>query len=187
MLKVGLGPCLHAGLACPVCASELGGWGGYLRFVRAGSQMFRLRVARGCCCGCGATHALLPGFLLARRRDVVDGIGYALVQAAAGRGHRPIARALGLAETTVREWLRRLRARADLLRGRFVALSVAFGETPARPPPDELSLRSCERAIGEAFVAARLRFGPRSVLGGVWAFASAATIGGLLANTDSPW
>jgi len=43
---------------------------------------------------------LLPGFLLARRLDVVDVIGCALEMAAGGRGYRPIAAALGRKETT---------------------------------------------------------------------------------------
>ncbi|MGO9751557.1 MAG: helix-turn-helix domain-containing protein [Solirubrobacteraceae bacterium] len=39
--------------------------------------------------------------------------------AAEGRGYRPLAAALGLPESTVRSWLRRLRARVDVLRGWF--------------------------------------------------------------------
>ena len=148
--------------------------------------MFRLLVRRASCGGCERTHALLPGFLLARRLDAVDAIGCALGMAAEGRGYRPIAAALGRCASTVRGWLRRLRARADLLRGWFVGLAVEMAEPPARAPPraSRSPLGLLVRAIADAFLAARLRFGPGAVTGGVWAFCSAATSGGLLANTS---
>jgi len=104
--------------------------------------------------------------------------------AADGRGYRPIAAALGLSCSTVRAWLRRLRARADVLRGWFVGLAVELAEPPARPPPECSGLALLVRAIADAFLAARLRLGPGAVRGGVWAFCSAATTGGLLANTS---
>jgi hypothetical protein len=146
--------------------------------------MFRLLVRRARCKGCGRTHALLPGFLLARRLDWVDAVGCALGMAAGGRGYRPIAAALGLKGTTVRSWLRRLRARLDLLRGWFVGLAVEMAEAPPRPPPGCSALGLLVRAIADAFLAARLRLGPGAVRGGVWAFSSAASSGGLLANTS---
>jgi hypothetical protein len=128
----------------------------------------------------------LPGFLLARRLDAVDAIGCALGMAVEGRGYRPIAAALGRSPTTVRGWLRRLRARADLLRGWFVGLAVEMAEPPARAPPEASTspLGLLVRAIADAFLAARLRLGPGAVTGGVWAFGSAATSGRLLANTS---
>lgn len=183
MLRAGVGPSLSAGMRCPVCAGQLGSWGGYRRRVRVGRAMFRLLVRRACCKACERTHALLPGFLLARRLDVVDVVGCALEMAADGRGYRPIAAALGRKETTVRSWLRRLRAGADGLRGWFVGLAVEMAEAPARPPPGCSALGLLVRAIADAFLAARLRLGPGAVRGGVWAFCSAATSGGLLANT----
>lgn len=184
MLRVGVGPSLAPGMRCPRCAGELGSWGGYRRGVRVGRGRFRLLVRRARCRVCERTHALLPGFLLARRLDVVDVIGCALEMAAGGRGYRPIAAALGRKETTVRSWLRRLRARVDVLRGWFVGLSVSMAEPPARAPPGGSALGLLVRAIADAFLAARLRLGPGAVRGGVWAFCSAATTGGLLANTS---
>jgi len=86
--------------------------------------------------------------------------------------------------STVRGWLRRLRARADVLRGWFVGLAVELAEPPARPPPGRSGLGLLVGAIADAFLAARLRFGPGAVKGGVWAFSSAATTGRLLANTS---
>jgi len=109
-----VGPVACAGMRCPACAGQLGSWGGYRRRVRVGRATFRLLVRRARCGACERTHALLPGFLLARRLDMVDVIGCALEMAAGGRGYRPIAAALGRTGTTVRSWLRRLRARADV-------------------------------------------------------------------------
>ena len=70
------------------------------------------------------------------------------------------------------------------LRGWFVGLAVSMAEPPARAPPDGSALGLLVRAIADAFLAARLRLGPGAVRGGVWAFCSAATTGGLLANTS---
>ena len=184
MLRAGVGPSLSAGMRCPVCAGGLGPWGAYRRRVRVSRARFRLLVRRARCKGCERTHALLPGFLLARRLDVVDVVGCALEMAAEGRGYRPIAAALGLGATTVRSWLRRLRARVDVLRGWFVALAVEMAEAPPRPPPGCSALGLLVRAIADAFLAARLRLGPGAVRGGVWGFSSAATTGRLLANTS---
>ena len=184
MLRAGIGPSLSAGMRCPACGGGLGSWGGYRRRVRVGRAKFRLFVRRACCRVCERTHALLPGFLLARRLDAVDAVGCALGMAAEGRGYRPIAAALGLPESTVRGWLRRLRRRADVLRGWFVGVAVEMAEPPARAPPDTSPLGLVLRAVADAFLAARLRLGPGAVSGGVWAFSSASTRGGLLANTS---
>jgi transposase-like protein len=184
MLRVGIGPSLSAGMRCPACSGGLGSWGGYRRRVRVSRAEFRLLVRRARCKACERTHALLPGFLLARRLDVVDVIGCAVEMAAEGHGYRPIAAALGRQGTTVRSWLRRLRARVDVLRGWFVAVAVEMAEPPPRAPPGCSALGLLLRAIADAFLAARLRLGPGAVTGGVWAFCSAASSGALLANTS---
>ena len=183
-MRAGVGPWLDAGMRCPACAGGLGSWGGYRRRVRVSRARFRLLVRRARCKVCGRTHALLPGFLLAQRLDVADVVGCALGMAAEGRGYRPIATALGLKETTVRSWLRRLRARVDVLRGWFVALAVEMAEPSPRAPPGCSALGLLVRAIADAFLASRLRLGPGAVTGGVWAFCSAATTGALLSNTS---
>ena len=162
----------------------LGSWGGYRRGVRVSGRSSGLLVRRVRCKACERTHALLPGFLLARRLDMVDVIGCALQMAVDGRGYRPIAAALGRPCSTVRAWLQRLRARADVLRGWFVGLAVELAEPLARPPPEASALGLLVGAIADAFLAARLRLGPGAVTGGVWAFCSAATTGRLLANTS---
>jgi len=70
------------------------------------------------------------------------------------------------------------------LRGWFVGLAAEMAEAPPRPPPGCSALGLWVGAIADALLAARLRLGPGAVLGGVWAFSSAATTGGLLANTS---
>jgi transposase-like protein len=183
MLRAGIGPSLAAAMRCSACGGRLGSWGGYRRRVRVGRSRFRLSVRRARCRACERTHALLPGFLLGHRLDAVDAVGCALRMAAEGRGYRPIAAALGLPCSTVRGWLRRLRARVDVLRGWFIGLAVELSEPPARAPPETSPLGLLVAAIADAFLAARLRLGPGAVTGGVWAFCSASTTGGLLANT----
>ena len=105
-------------LVCPACADgRLGPWGWCEpRVVRglAGERTVRPRRAR--CGACEGTHALLPAFMVPRRRDDVHVIGAALTAHAAGDGHRVIARRLGRPTATVRGWLRRLAARAEPIR-----------------------------------------------------------------------
>lgn len=114
MLTVGLDAVvvendLQAGLlGCPLagCGAVLGPWGwGRERTVRGAG---RLRPRRARCRGCKGTQVLLPASVLLRRADEVTVIGAALLAKADGRGHRPIAAELGVPESTVRGWLRRI-------------------------------------------------------------------------------
>ena len=78
---------------------------------------------------------------------------------------------------------------ADLVADRATGLVVEVGflelsEPPARAPPATSPVGLLVRAIADSFLAARLRLGPGAVMGGVWAFSSAATTGRLLANTS---
>ena len=83
------------GLACPGCSGVLAPWGyARRRKVRAEGEVWRLRPRRSRCSaagGCGRTHVLLPTSCLVRRADSVAVIGAALVDRAAGLGHRRIA------------------------------------------------------------------------------------------------
>jgi hypothetical protein len=91
-------------LACPGCGGVLGGRGSAAqRRVRIGDGADVLVVPhRSRCRGCGGTHVLLPVWCLSRRADAAAVIGAALEAAAAGGGHRKIARLLGRAAATVR-------------------------------------------------------------------------------------
>ncbi len=87
ILACGLGPQLPAHARCPRCEGRLSPWTSYTRLVRHRGATTRLRVCRCRCRRCERTHALLPSFLLAYRRDVVTTVGQALVGAARGAGH----------------------------------------------------------------------------------------------------
>jgi hypothetical protein len=62
---------------------------------------------------------LLPAGTAPRRRYGCEVTGDAALRAMAGRGHRAIARELGVPGGTVRDWLRRLRAGAEPARQRI--------------------------------------------------------------------
>lgn len=184
MLRGGVGPGL-AGERCPCCEGRLTGWGAYRRLVRWGARVLAFGVRRCRCRPCGVSHALLPAFLVAGRMDLASAIGTALAMGAAGRGHRPIAALLGVPETTVRGWLRRLRVRAAGLRALFVRLALALGAQTGRSPPPERILAWLLDAIATAHRVARQRFAA-AVCECVWSFSSAVSGGAWLANTDAP-
>lgn len=113
--------------------------------------------------------------MLLRRADAVAVIGAALVSKATGRGHRPIARALGRAQSTVRGWLRRFGARAELVRVLFTGLLHALDPSAAALAATGSVFADALEAVGSAAAAATRLFGP----GSGWQFACAAS-GGLL-------
>lgn len=146
---------LRAGrLICRDCGGELRPWGwAAQRLVRHRGRSERLRPRRSRCRGCAATHVLLPVSCLLRRLDAVEVIGAALLAKAAGRGHRPIAAALGRPATTVRGWLRRFAAAADALRVAFTRLALALGPGSSPPVPAGSALADAVCAIGAAAAA----------------------------------
>src|SRR5689334_24262567 len=75
-------------LSCPRCGGRLGGWGHASRrpVFTAGRVAVAVRPRRARCAGCGVTHVLLAGWLLARRCDGAGGSGGMLVRAARGEG-----------------------------------------------------------------------------------------------------
>ena len=95
---------------CQTCGTAMTFWSGYWRHVRAaGGRCRRIFVPRARCVGCAATHALLPGFVLAHRVDEVDTVGAVLEQVSGGAGGvRPEAERAGVPHTTARGWVRRL-------------------------------------------------------------------------------
>jgi Helix-turn-helix domain len=113
-------------LACPGCGGVLGPWGSARgRWLRGrGGRQQRVRPRRARCRACMATHVLLPVGVLLRRRDLASVIGSALLAKADGKGHRPIAVEPEVPATTVRGWLRRFAARAELIAGHFARLAA---------------------------------------------------------------
>ncbi len=76
---------------------------------------------------------LLPASVLLRRADAVTVIGAALLAKASGLGHRPIARDVGVAESTVRDWLRRIVTVADRVLAVLAAAAAGLGTAFAAP------------------------------------------------------
>ena len=169
-------------LACPSCSGVLGGWGNAAeRRVRVleGDDV-RLRPRRSRCRGCGATHVLLPAWLLLRRADAAAVIGAALEAAAAGGGHRGIAGLLGRPASTVRGWLRRFAGRAEPVRAFFTVLLARTAPDPVMPAGAAGPVAAAVSAVAGASAAVAARW-PLVGAVPVWSAASAASGGRLLA------
>jgi len=169
-------------LACPSCGGVLGG-GGHAaeRRVRVlARDDVRLRPRRSRCRACGGTHVLLPVWCLSRRADAGAVIGVALEAAAAGGGHRKIARLLGRPASTVRGWLRRFSGRAEAVRVFFTVLLARTGPDPVMPAGAAGLVAAAVSAIAGAAAAVAARW-PHLGEVPAWAAASAASGGRLLA------
>jgi hypothetical protein len=117
-------------LSCPGCGGRLGGWGHAVlrRVFTAGRVPVAVRPRRARCAACGATHVLLPAWLLSRRCDGTAVIGDMLARAARGQGFRQIAAASGVPEDTVRGRLRRFRSLAGRVREFFTRLGGGLAD-----------------------------------------------------------
>jgi len=123
---------------------------------------------------------LLPDLVLLRRRGEVVVIGAAIAAKVAGFGYRPIAARLGVPADTVRGWLRRFAARAELVRAHFTRCAVALDPELGPLGPAGGGVADALEAVAVAARAWVLRFGPAEV----WRVASRLS-GGLLCNTSS--
>ena len=166
MLQVAITPerveaALAAGeLACPACSGPLSPWGfARSRDVRLAHEVRSLTPRRARCEACETTHVLSPCWMVPRRRDGAEVIGKALRLAAAGVGHRRIARRLGRPEGTVRGWLRVARHRAESLRACATRWIVALDPEPGPVAPAGSGLGDAVEAIMLAVRAWVLRFG----------------------------
>jgi hypothetical protein len=176
------------GLACPdpACGGALGPWGwarGRWRRGRGGAQQ-RLRPRRSRCRACRVTHVLLPVTGLLRRLDLAEVIGAALLARARKASLRQITGELGVPLSTVRGWLGRFAERAVLIAGHFTRLAAWLDPGMAVPEPRGSPLEWAVAAIGVAAVAAARRLGAHT---GPFEFASGATGGRLLCNTNAPF
>jgi hypothetical protein len=164
-------------LCCPGCGGRLAAWGyAREREVRMLDGVRSLRPRRACCRSCEATHVLLPGWSVPRRRDGAEVIGAALLAKAGGAGHRTIAARIGRAPGTVRGWLRAFARRAEVVScsARRWAYAIDASFTPPRPAGSPLA--DAVEALGAVVRACRLQLGMRA---GPWELAVAVT-GGLL-------
>jgi hypothetical protein len=107
-------------------------------------------------------------------------IGAALEAAAAGGGHRSVARLLGRAASTVRGWLRRFAGRAELVRVFFTVLLARTAPDPVMPAGSAGPVAAAVSAIAGAASAVAARWLELGEVP-VWAAASAASGGLLLA------
>ena len=120
-------------LRCPDCPGQLRRWG----FVRtrslrcAGGGRVSLRPRRVRCAGCRVTHVLLTALAPPHRAYAIDVVGQALLASASGRSHRTIGADLGVPADTVRDWIRRVRARAEWLRVQGTIASQRVGPDAA--------------------------------------------------------
>jgi transposase-like protein len=170
-------------LACP-CSGVLSPWGHARERTVIGQDRFvRVRPRRGRCRACRATHVLLPAGMLLRRGYVVEVVGRVLELAALAVATRRIARTVGVARSTVRGWLARFSGRAELLRGHFTAWLLWLAPSTSQIAATGWSVSDAVAAITAAGAVARGDL----AAGSVWAFASAATGGRLLANTSPPF
>lgn len=166
-------------LPCPDCRRPMAFDGSYRRTVRRGGVSSRVVVRRARCSSCGVGHALLPDFVLHRRRDSTDAVGAALV----GRGAELCA---GVPARTMRSWRQRFTGRAELLTAGLMALAVTWGDEVPRLPVAEPAATVAIAAVGAAWWAASRRW-PGGVPG-PWPLAN-VILGGELLSTrvDLPW
>lgn len=169
-------------LVCPACEGLLTRWGWarsrVLRDAAGGLVVVRPRRTR--CVSCGVSHVLLPVFALVRRADMAEVIGAALAAKAAGAGVRVIAERLGRPVETVRGWLRRFAARAEVVRRYFTVLLVDAGVDPAPPGTGRTLFADAVAAVVGAWWSMTSRWPGVSTVS-PWLTACAVTGGILLA------
>jgi transposase-like protein len=173
---------LLAGQLSCACAGRLAPWGyARPRVVRhQDGHHVSSRPRRVICTSCRRTHVLVPPAALPRRRDAIENVGAALLKAAAGHGHRVIADQLGLPPSTVRNWLRRARRRAEHLRGQALRALFALGGEIPDIEPRATPLANAVEALGLAASAAVRRFGWSGT--SAWRIIAAISGGRLLAS-----
>jgi hypothetical protein len=169
-------------LACPSCQGMLGPWGhARERVTRRFSGDWRWRPRRARCRDCQGTHVLLADLCLSRRQDEVEVVGRAVEAHVAGEGHRPIAARLGVPAGTVRGWLRRFEANAEVIRALFTRCAVWLDPELGSVLPAGSVVVDALEAIAVAGRAWVLRFGPQPV----WRIVSRLSAGGLLSRNTS--
>ena len=168
-------------LWCPGCGGRLGGHGHAVRrrVFTAGRIPVAVRPRRARCASCGATHVLLPAWLLSRRCDGTSVIGDMLARAARGQGFRSIAAASGVPEDTVRGRLRRFRSSAGRVREGFTRLAGVLAVDPVPLDPAGSPLADAVVAVAAAAAAAAGRW-PGMVTVPGWELAAVLTLGSLL-------
>lgn len=175
-------------LACPDCHGELRPWGhARPRWLRTRGGRRHLRLRRSRCAECARTHVLVPGVMLPRRADAVEVVGEALTASANGEGYRPIAARLGRPAATVRGWVRRFTARAQMTVQHAMRCLIRFdlGVVRIEPDPAATPVQAALLVLGTAVAAFERRVA--ATARSPWQLASALCSGRLLANTSCPY
>ena len=170
---------------CPDCASSMGRWSGYWRFVRQAATCFKVFVARARCSSCASTHALLPAFCVLSRLDGAEVIGAVIEAVCAGpSGVRPAALSAGVPHTTARGWVRAFGRNSRRLRAAFSALAIELaGDVVSVGADLRASALDAIRASWDAAMSL-----PGWAALSPWRFCSAVCGGSFLAsNTNSPY
>ena len=143
---------------CPECGRPMIFAGSYWRRVRHGGGEHRVLIRQARCEPCGDGHALLPDFVLHRRRDSASAVGAALLGAVDPTAD-PAARRLyaGVPARTVRSWRARFCSHAAILTSAFAALTVTLGSHDPRLPLDRGATTMAIAATGAVWLAASHR------------------------------
>lgn len=171
-------------LCCPSCDSSHAPWGwARPRRLRdlVGARLLRPR--RGRCRACHATHVLVPTCTLLRRSALIEVIGAALHAKRAGLGHRRIADRLGIPAATVRGWLRRFAARAELIEAAVTSRTCRLDHNVGRIAPRGSPFDDALEALGVAVGVAIRVLGPAR---SPWHVASALTGAAMLSTAALP-
>jgi Domain of unknown function (DUF6431) len=165
---------------CPSCGGRLSWWSGYWRKLRESGVRVRIWVRRGRCPQCDATHALLPDFVVERRRYAVETIGHVFEVTAARVSAWKSSEALDLPFATVRDWRKRCRERAPEQLAELSQLALKVGaEIKELPTPPLAALLAVLKVVW----ARTLEREPG--LAGLWRFWNAVFSGkGLAPNTE---
>ncbi|MFE5539487.1 hypothetical protein ACFQ78_27560 [Streptomyces sp. NPDC056519] len=126
---------------------------------------------------------LLAEVLWPRRADAAVVIGAGLEIAALGMGHRQVAAHLGLAEGTVRGWLRAFAGRAESVRRHFTVALVALADDPVMPDAAPSALADAVSVVAAAHRAAVTKW-PHMLTLSRWEFAG-RVIGGRILTSSS--
>ena len=143
------------------CSGHVGPWGtARTRPVRLlGGGIDLVTPRRGRCRHCDRSHVFVPVRAFPRRTDSVETVWAALIAAANGQGHRPIAHQLGLPPSTVRGWLRRARANAEIIANRANTIRFDVGLSPAASHQRfDSPLATMVHMVGAATAAWKRRF-----------------------------
>lgn len=139
----------------PACDGHLGPWGwARVRHIRvAADRTHSVRPRRARCRACHRTHVLWDLRSYPRRVDSIDTVVSALLAAAEGLGWRRVAQRVDRPPSTVRNWLRRARANAELVRGDATFAYLRFEAMPTNIEPTGTVLGDMLEPLGKMVAA----------------------------------